>query len=254
MPLDDLDALQRWTQDALLGAARGSAEVARRVKPSATLDAAARLDVYRRMIAIRFAGVVENDFPATRALLGAERFDAQVAAYVAARPSTSFTLDRFSADFPAQLREAGEDAAAELARYEATIDEARDALEEPPLKASAVAAVPPDAWPTRRLLLAAGFRLFDASYAVDAAYADWLADQRVRTPRAREEIYAVFRARGRTVRLRLGRRQRALVAVLADDAPLCTATAAARAEGLRAGEIEALFARLTAAGAFRAVR
>ena len=184
MPLDDLDALQRWTQDALLGAAPKAEEVARRVKPSATLDAAARLDVYRRMIAIRFAGVVENDFPATRALLGEARFDALVAAYVESHPSSRFTLDGFSADFPAQLRAAGEDAAAELARYEATIDEARDALEEPPLDAAAVAAVPPDAWPTRRLLLAAGFRLFDASYAVDAAYAYWFADRPGRAPRA----------------------------------------------------------------------
>lgn len=254
MPLKDFDALQGWTQDALLGPAPDVADVARRVKPSATLDAAARLEIYRRMIAARFAGVVEADFPATRALLGAARFDALAARYVARSASRSFTLDGYAARFPAFLGAEGESAAAELARYEAVLEESRDALPEPGVDAAALAAIPAEAWPTMRALPAAGFRLFDAAYAVDVAYAAWLADRPVRAPARRASHYAVFRTDRGVVRLRLGRRARAFVAALADESPLCVAAAAARAAGLRSDELRRLSARLVGAGGVRAFR
>jgi hypothetical protein len=252
--VDALGVLQRRTAAALLSAAPFPKDVLALVKPSATLDAAARLDVYRRMIDARFCGVVENDFPATRAALGPARFDAVARAYVASRPSRSFTLDGYASEFPAFLAVSNEEAAAELARYESALDAARDVLESPPLDRAALAATPMDAWPMLRFRFVPGFALFRSNVAVETSYAAWLRGRPTSPPSlARPTFVLLFRARGGTKRLRIGARACVFVEALRVGATLGEATTRARKAGLRAAEIGRLCERLVASGALFSV-
>jgi hypothetical protein len=62
--------------------------------------------IYRRMYALRMEREVAREFPATRALLGSAAFARVARAYVAARPSRSFTLDGYATALPEFLVDA----------------------------------------------------------------------------------------------------------------------------------------------------
>jgi hypothetical protein len=114
MPPSDPPAALAELQRGFLAFVTGRREV-----PSELGHARADLTVYRRMYALRMAREVAREFPATRALLGAAAFDRIARAYVAAHPSTSFTLERYAARLPGLLR----GAAARLAAVERSIFE-----------------------------------------------------------------------------------------------------------------------------------
>ena len=104
MSPDDLRARQRALLDALAepltGASRaraglppgagapaeGVARAAAWLAPSATLDAAARLEIYRRQYWLRVLGALADDFPALRWLLGPATFAALAERYLIAHP------------------------------------------------------------------------------------------------------------------------------------------------------------------------
>lgn len=51
-----------------------------------------RLEIYNRQYWLRILGALAEDFPALRAVVGAQRFEALSIAYLSAHPSRSFTL------------------------------------------------------------------------------------------------------------------------------------------------------------------
>lgn len=73
------------------------------VKPNSLLTSSERLEIYNRQYWFRVIGAVSEDFPALNAVLGSERFDAVVLAYLRENPSTSFTLRNLGARLPAWL-------------------------------------------------------------------------------------------------------------------------------------------------------
>jgi hypothetical protein len=62
------------------------------IKPNELLSSADRLEIYNRQYWFRVIGAVAEDYPGLLAVLGEEKFDQMVLAYLKENPSTSFTL------------------------------------------------------------------------------------------------------------------------------------------------------------------
>lgn len=62
------------------------------IAPNNRLTAFERLEIYNRQYWFRLQSAFAEDFPGLRAVVGAERFEALMNAYLAAHPSRSFTL------------------------------------------------------------------------------------------------------------------------------------------------------------------
>jgi hypothetical protein len=77
------------------------AHVAGVVRPHGALDATARLGIYASMYPLRTVEALRSDYPALAALLGERDFARLVRDYVAALPSTSYTLARLGDALPA---------------------------------------------------------------------------------------------------------------------------------------------------------
>jgi hypothetical protein len=135
------------------------------VTGDACADAVTRLQVYADAYRLRLLDALGNDYPALQQLAGAERFGAIGRAYIDAHPSTTASLRWFGRQLPqflAGLTEADEQPAlAELAWFEWSKGEVFDAPETEPLSLAAVAAVPPEHWPSMRLLLQPALRRLD---------------------------------------------------------------------------------------------
>ena len=98
-PLTPDSAMQAMTEQGLL-----SDEIAASyIKPNSFLTSFERLEIYNRQYWFRVIDAVSEDFPALRAVLGGERFDSLVLAYLRENPSTSFTLRNLGARLPAWL-------------------------------------------------------------------------------------------------------------------------------------------------------
>lgn len=69
-----------------------SLEAPQFIKPGATLTSFERLEIYNRQYWFRLYDSFEDDFPGLKAVLGKRRFDRLMRAYIADRPSTSYTL------------------------------------------------------------------------------------------------------------------------------------------------------------------
>ena len=73
------------------------------VKPNSLLTSFERLEIYNRQYWFRVIGAVSEDFPALNVVLGQEKFDSMVLAYLRENPSTSFSLRNLGARLPAWL-------------------------------------------------------------------------------------------------------------------------------------------------------
>jgi hypothetical protein len=62
------------------------------IRPNSRLSSFERLEIYNRQYWFRLQGTFAEDFPALRAVVGADRFEALTNAYLAAHPSRSFSL------------------------------------------------------------------------------------------------------------------------------------------------------------------
>jgi hypothetical protein len=98
-PLTPDFAMQAMTEQGL-----PSDEIAASyIKPNCLLSSFERLEIYNRQYWFRVIDAVSEDFPALRAVLGQEKFDLLVLAYLRENPSTSFTLRNLGARLPAWL-------------------------------------------------------------------------------------------------------------------------------------------------------
>ena len=100
----DLDAVQRWMQDALVFPQRTeSAEAEQFVQPSPRMTSAQRLGIYQRSYYLRLLKCMDEQFPALRYALGAELFSQFAREYLQALPSQSYTLHDLGNRFPGYL-------------------------------------------------------------------------------------------------------------------------------------------------------
>jgi len=139
------------------------------IRPNSDLTSFERLEIYNRQYWFRVIGAVSEDYPALQALLGDERFDALVLAYLKQRPSASWTLRDLSADLPQFLERNAEFAsqqhrlAIDIARLEWAYVEAFDGAESEPLTADKLTQLGPDT----SLALQPHLRLLAVDYPVD---------------------------------------------------------------------------------------
>lgn len=70
------------------------------IKPNSLLTSFERLEIYNRQYWFRVVAAVSEDFPALHAILGEEKFDALVLAYLRENPSRSFSLRNLGERLP----------------------------------------------------------------------------------------------------------------------------------------------------------
>jgi Putative DNA-binding domain len=99
-PLTPSEHMQRTAP----GGGRMSAYAARYIKPNDRLTSFERLEIYNRQYWFRVLGSMAEDFPGLRAILGQRRFEDMCRAYLAERPSRSFTLRNLGARLGTWLR------------------------------------------------------------------------------------------------------------------------------------------------------
>jgi hypothetical protein len=73
------------------------------IKPNSVLTSFERLEIYNRQYWFRVIAAVSEDFPALNAVLGRQKFDSLVLAYLRENPSTSFSLRNLGARLPSWL-------------------------------------------------------------------------------------------------------------------------------------------------------
>jgi len=139
------------------------------IKPNTLLSSFERLEIYNRQYWFRVIDAVSEDYPAVRAVLGTEKFDELILAYLKETPSTSWTLRDLSGELPAFLNAHSAFAgrkrrlAVDVARLEWAYIEAFDGRHLAPLTAEDVQSFSPES----KVSLQPHIRLLDLYYPVD---------------------------------------------------------------------------------------
>ena len=139
------------------------------ITPNARLSSFERLEIYNRQYWFRVISAVSEDFPTLNAVLGPQRFDALILAYLRENPSTSWTLRNLGARLPTFLKEHPEftgkrrSLALDVARLEWAYVEAFDGKHLDPLAPEDVHAIGPDS----KLSLQPHLQLLTLNYPVD---------------------------------------------------------------------------------------
>jgi hypothetical protein len=135
-----------------------------------SLDAAARVAIYRNNVFANYRKALSATFPVVRALVGRSFFGAMVEAFVRAHPSRRGDVNRFGGDLPRFL--AGYAPARRLpylpdvARLEWALDQAAIAPDAPRLDLGALAAVAPERLGALRLRLHPSATFIGSAYPI----------------------------------------------------------------------------------------
>ncbi len=128
-------------------------------------DFAARLDAYVGGYRARLLEALATTYPALQATLGEVQFARQMRLYIDSTPSQHWSVRYYGADVAERLPEldAGNGLQLmELARWEWLLADVFDAADDAALRACALGAVSPAAWPGLTFRLRASVRRFDA--------------------------------------------------------------------------------------------
>ena len=112
-----------------------------------------RLAVYRNNVLVSLRRVLEGTFPASRRLLGPERFAKVARAFISSAPPRRPQLMTYGAGFPAFLARSAEARIADVAKLEWAREEAYYAVDAAPLSAEGLAAIPVARYPALRFEL-----------------------------------------------------------------------------------------------------
>lgn len=184
------------------------------IAPNSRLTAFERLEIYNRQYWFRLQTAFHEDFPALRAVVGAERFEILMNAYLAAHPSRSFTLRNLGSKLLGWLTQNPGYAGRKLAlaldvvRVEWACIEAFDDAEFVPLSIEEVAAVGAET----RLALQPHLKLLALDYPADDLVLDMHQHERRESSEAgtrpeamEEEPYKPLRLRKRAIWLAVHR-------------------------------------------------
>jgi hypothetical protein len=248
-------AFAQGVLDPLLAARVAGAIVAGGIAPER------RLALYRNNVLCSLRRVLEGTFPATRRLLGPERFAGIALAFIRSAPPDRPQLLAYGAGFPAFVERWGEAPAvpcvADIARLEWAREQAFYAPDAPPLSAADLAAIPVARYAGLRFELHPSLRLIRSTGPV---FALWQAA----TDASPEGISAALQDAGPeqvlVVRPQMTVTTRPITAAdlllldgLGDDLPL--AEAAERAQAGDAGfDLQAALALHLAGGSFAGCR
>lgn len=223
----------RELQAAMAAALDGAPAAAAELIHAGGLAAGERIDVYANNAWSAFRNTLELAFPVVRRLGGEEWFRGAARAYRRAHPSRTGDLHWAGRDFAAFLRRelagSGYDVIAAVAAFEWAYQEVLVAADPESLDLGALADVPEREYGALRFPLAPNCRLVASPYPVLDV---WLAHRGEDEPRgidlASGSQQVLLRRRHLEVELhRLDPATHALLAALASDAPLETASEAA---------------------------
>ena len=129
------------------------------------IDFAPRLDTYVEGYRTRLVEALGATYPVLQKTLGSEEFARQMRDYIDTTRSTHYSVREYGADI-AQWQRSRSDYGqgkelAELARWEWTLADVFDARDDPSLEISALATVPPAAWPGLSFTLRSCVRRFE---------------------------------------------------------------------------------------------
>ena len=139
-------------------------------KPSWSLTSIDRMEIYNRQYWYRVLDSMLDDFPGLQTILGAEKFDNLVTAYVEANPSTTYTLRDLGCKLPMFIVEhpdlcaPDQEVAHQMALFEWAAIEAFDNKRYPILPPNAMSAASPDALV---LKLQPYITIMESDYALD---------------------------------------------------------------------------------------
>lgn len=201
MPRGELAELQTWFQGAVVrpslphGPCCTEVEAAgAHVLPSRTLTAEERVAIYADMHVARLVNVLAEDYPAVRAVAGADEFEQLARGYLADHPPHSFTLSVLGRHVPDWIagRADLENGAllADVARVELSMTRVFDAPREVALSPADIAALPAGTWADPRPRLIGALELLELGHRANAI---------VRAVRQGEEMPPLDSARTRLV-------------------------------------------------------
>jgi hypothetical protein len=145
--MKSLRALQLAFSGAVLGE---EYRVPRAIASPPAGDRRGRFGIYREGYRLRLIESLATDYPATRAVLGAERFTALTRAFVETHPSPYFNLRWYGPELAEFARARCDDECApiaDLAAFEWAIAGAFDAADADPVTTVDMARVPLTSWP-----------------------------------------------------------------------------------------------------------
>lgn len=210
----------------------------RMVLPSATLQPAERLQIYRNMYLLRMEEALTLDYPGLVDFLGPREFFRLVKAYVQVHPSRSYTLDRLGDHLPDFLARSRSFRPApflrDMARLELAVTVASQLEEESPvLTPEGLGALPMEAWERARLVPVATLKLLEVGWNVHS-YLRAVGHDSPRPGVQRKRDYLVVWRNGtQTWRMSLPRPGFRILSRLVEGAPLSEALASERAAPAR---------------------
>lgn len=145
-PLTRAETMPRRRRDGVSNQAEAEAII----RPNDRLTSFERLEIYNRQYWFRLYSSFEEDFPGLEAILGREKFDALMRAYLTECPSESFTLRNLGSRLDAWLGEHPEflqphaALARDMVRLEWAHIEAFDSEEKPRIGAESLAGIGAD--------------------------------------------------------------------------------------------------------------
>ncbi len=174
---------------------------ARLVKPSATLSALARIEIYRQGYHARLIECLVDDYPVLQHALGEEAFEALCRRYIARHPSRAPSLNYFGRHMSEFCR--GEILpnpvfAADLASLEWAVVLGIHAPTAPAIGLEALGQVPAERWPDARFTLNPSLQVLHLTYPVNAYLQDYRNHALPVMPEPRANVVAVYRT-GRSV-------------------------------------------------------
>jgi hypothetical protein len=153
---------------------RADPAIATEVVGTARVPASVRLGIYRDAYVLRIVEALDTDFPGLHALAGDDNWLTLTRAYIAAYPSSHFSLRMFGQHLATFLREAApwrEHAVlADMAEFEWAIAHAFDAADSAVLGIAGVARVPPESWADLRLEFHASVTRLDLDWNAPAIW------------------------------------------------------------------------------------
>ena len=232
----ELVRLQHWMMDVIshpegVAAAMRSGGVPERcpaesgklediVERSKALSSEERLSIYANMYTWRLVDVLLEDFPTVQHLLGEDLFYRTCVDYLAAHPSTHYSLTQLGKSFPEFLLGAATDIphrefVAEIAVVEEAVSTVFDRPEEERLTLEALAAIPQERWADARFDVIPAFQLHRFRYPVNDFIRARREDRHMDVPEPRDSWLAVFRKDFTAWRLPLSRDRYVLLSLLA---------------------------------------
>ena len=207
-----LAPLQEWMQSVVThhGDVYEAAEVASIgvetvILPSATLQPIQRVGIYHGMYMMRMIEALGVDYGALAHILGEEKFEELVRAYVLRFPSRSYTLNRLGDALPEFIAASTLKVLRrriflrDLASLELAMTQVFDEAETEPLPGDAISSIAPEQIADSRIVPIPALRLVSADYDVNEVFQAWREERAIKPHRKKTWIavhrrdYGVFR-------------------------------------------------------------